>query len=204
MERESALEKLEQYEQAAKTNPKLMRDLDRGIMQGYRVLAKGGRLIDANDALIAGGLNIAGIPRLAIARAHVEACRWEPTGEYESGSYSPNGGGKYRWSGRWQRMTDDRVEWTVPKGSFPAEKIARDAHRRIRNFEAQIPLVPLPLRPRHNLSNYFVLWEANWHPVPPRDPYLLRKLAGSLMEIVAEWELTDLEVAAVASAMRKP
>jgi hypothetical protein len=87
--------------------------------------------------------------------------------------------------------------WPVPAGTFDKDKIVVG-----KDFLAMTPLVPLPLRPKHKLENYFLLWEANWHPAPPRDPYLLRPLAGSLMEIIAEWELTDLEVAAVSGAMR--
>jgi hypothetical protein len=63
-----------------------------------------------------------------------------------------------------------------------------------------VPLIPLPMRPRRKLHNYFILWEANWNPEPPRDPYLLKPLAGTLMEIVAEWDLSPLEIAAVRGA----
>ena len=64
-------------------------------------------------------------------------------------------------------------------------------------MSAFLPLVPAPLRPKYHLRNYFVLWEANWHPAPPVDPYLLKPIVGSLMEIVAEWDVSPIELAAV-------
>jgi hypothetical protein len=190
MERTTALEKLEQYEQAAKSNPKVFQEMDRSIMQGYRVLARGGRLLDVNEALKAGGLNLAGQPKLAIARANVPLTRFR---------VSNNGAGFYWWHENrvWSSRYDgDRFSWRV------AEKTFDYGGRNSRDVEAMTPLIPLPLRPKHDLSNYFLLWEANWHPAPPVDPYLLRPITGSLMEIIAEWDLTPLEVAAVRGAMR--
>jgi hypothetical protein len=43
-----------------------------------------------------------------------------------------------------------------------------------------VPIVPVHLRPKHGLQNYHILWEAEWHPVPPTDPMLLRRYAGDL------------------------
>jgi hypothetical protein len=207
MQRQQAVEKLEQYEQALRSNPRASTETDRRIADGYKVLAKGGRLIDVNEALKAGGLNLAGIPKLAFARAHVESVAWRPNA-YTSKqwdrkrSWSVNtsgiadGGGLYDY-GRsqgfmdYRTVIDDRAMWAVPKGTFRADKV------QAKDFRAMVPHVPLPHRPKHNLDNYFILFEANWHPEPPRDPYLLRPITGALMEIVAEWDLTDLEIAAV-------
>ena len=206
MERESALAKLEQYEQAATARPGKVRNEDRAIMRGYRVLAKGGRLLDVNEAIRHGGLNLAGLPKLAIARAHVERSKWwaETTGRYVNEADPANlayrifatGGGEYLYGPTNGRVTDDRRRWRLP-----AETFAADRAQHGRTFEALTPLIPLPHRPRHNLSNYFLLWEANWHALPV-DPYLLRPITGSLMEILAEWDVSPVELAAVRSAMR--
>jgi hypothetical protein len=64
MEKDAAVKKLDAYEQAARRNPAAFQELDRGILQGYRVLARGGRLVDVNEAIKVGGLNLAGIPKL--------------------------------------------------------------------------------------------------------------------------------------------
>jgi len=55
-----------------------------------------------------------------------------------------------------------------------------------------------------NLSHYHILWEATWeqtNPPPPRDPALLRHIAGDLWVVMRTWDLTDLE-RAVLSARR--
>jgi hypothetical protein len=170
MEREHAVKTLERYEEARRKNPRACTETDRRIADGYKVLAKGGRLIDVSEALKAGGLNLAGIPKLAIARAHVHRTEWRAGLEfgYVDGAYTgwAHGGGRYEWG------------------------------QTSRDFSALAPHIPLPHRPKFKLENYFLLWEANWHTLP-RDPYLLRAITGALMEIVAEWDLTDLEIAAV-------
>jgi hypothetical protein len=106
MERKAAVQKLEEYETAVKANPRACIELDRGILVGYRVLARGGRLVDVNDALRNGGLNLAGQPRLALSRAHVAQTRWCPGASIDPHWKSPmgsvrgqerNGGGVYRY-----------------------------------------------------------------------------------------------------------
>jgi hypothetical protein len=203
MEKDKALAKLEQYEQALREKPARLRtETDRKIADGYRVLARGGRLVDVNETIKAGGLNLAGIPKLAISRASAESSNWraETRGEYGSdGKWQsiPTGGGRYRWDGGERRVMDDRVRWELSADSFDTAKIQTG-----RDFRALVPHIPLPLRPKYKLENYFTLWEANWHTLP-RDPYLLRPITGALMEIIAEWDLTDLEIAAVKAGMAR-
>jgi hypothetical protein len=55
--------------------------------------------------------------------------------------------------------------------------------------------VPPRLHPRGKLANYHILWDAVWTPAPPKDPLLLRHLAGQLYAIVGQWDLTPLEQA---------
>ena len=188
MERESAVARLEEYEEAARKNPKLRTELDRQVMQGYRIMARGGRLVDLNEAIRHGGLNIAGLPKLAVARADAKSARW--------GMRSNTSMFWWHESSRYDdRYKSDRFCWVVPPGFFDYSKTPR------RDFEAMTPLIPLPHRPKHDLSNYFLLWEANWFALPV-DPYLLRPVVGPLMEIIAEWEVSPLELAAVRAAIR--
>ncbi len=66
--------------------------------------------------------------------------------------------------------------------------------------KAMMPTVPIHLRPKRGLQNYHVLWEAEWEPVPPRDPYLLRRIGkADLWLVVAHWDLTEVERAALAT-----
>lgn len=194
MDRAAAIAKLESYEAAAKNNPRAFAEIDKGLIEGYRALAKGRRLVDVNEAIRAGGVNIAGLPKLAIARAHAESTRWTPTSTWSLSENKTvtNGGGIFDWrTSNRQRMTDDRLEWRIPADYLPGVRTPPSWSAR-----AMVPLIPLPLRPKFKLENYFILWEASWHHTPT-DPYLLRPLAGSLMEIIAEWDLTPLEIAAV-------
>ena len=60
--------------------------------------------------------------------------------------------------------------------------------------------MPIHLRPKRGLANYHVLWEAEWTPSPPRDPFLLRRIGkADLWLVVAQWDLTEVERAALAT-----
>ena len=74
---------------------------------------------------------------------------------------------------------------------------ARDAWRS-RGY-AMVPMVPADVRPETGqLKDWFVLWEVeqwhdNRHTEPPRDPFLLKHIGGTLYAILAEWDLTEVE-----------
>ena len=61
---------------------------------------------------------------------------------------------------------------------------------------AIVPLVPPRLRPK-DLSKYYILWEAEWDPLAPVDPFLLKRLTNRFFAVVAEWDLTPLERAVI-------
>jgi hypothetical protein len=65
--------------------------------------------------------------------------------------------------------------------------------------EAIVPIVPVYLRPKRGLANYHVLWEAEWRRIPPHDPMLLRRIGGDMWLVVAQWDLTEVERAALAT-----
>ena len=68
------------------------------------------------------------------------------------------------------------------------------------DHKAQLPLIPVHLRPKRGLENYHILWEAEWEPIPPRDPYLLRRIGkADLWLVVAHWDLTEVERAVLAT-----
>jgi hypothetical protein len=57
-----------------------------------------------------------------------------------------------------------------------------------------LPFIPGHLRPKRALQSYHVLWEAEWTPVPPGDPYLLRRIGNSdAWLVVGAWDLTEVE-----------
>jgi hypothetical protein len=57
---------------------------------------------------------------------------------------------------------------------------------------ALVPLIPPWARPKAKLSNYHILWEADWTDVPV-DPALLKHLGGPLYVVLAVWDLTEVE-----------
>ena len=85
------------------------------------------------------------------------------------------------WRARKQRIVVDRM----PEFARPAKGWFDDGL-------AIVPIVPLHLRPKFNLSNYSILWEADWTAVP-HDPLLLRQLKGDLWIVLAAWDLTEVE-----------
>lgn len=173
VEPEKAKELLRQYrEHRAAATPD-----DEAIMRAYREIARGRMIVQAYESIRRAGFNDQGLPRLAIVRACFTDC-W-----YSSGN------NQVRFSGdRWGQYKYQReaFDWTLP--NFAVGKSAR----------AIVPSIPLHLRPKHNLRNYHILWESEWKEVP-RDPYLLRRLAGDLWLVVAAWDLTDVERAVLAT-----
>ena len=65
---------------------------------------------------------------------------------------------------------------------------------------ALVPAVPADIRPDvGQLKDWHIPWEVDkWFersqiPEPPRDPLLLRKIRGELFQVLAEWDLTEIE-----------
>lgn len=160
-----------------------MTPMDREIAKTYRLIAQGRVIIRAIESIRAAGVGSDGRPKLALARADGRFCRLSMN---RSGSASMYTDGKWRM---------ESGAFRFPAGTFPVT----DSY--IQDAEAVMPLIPVHLRPRTALDAYHVLWEAEWRRVPPRDPYLLRRLAGDLWMVVAAWDLTEVERAAMATRM---
>lgn len=64
-----------------------------------------------------------------------------------------------------------------------------------------VPLIPPNLRPKDSLENYHILWDVqgSWFNEPPKDPFLLKHIDGDLFAVIAEWDLTDLEISVLKS-----
>lgn len=179
MPKQEALEAFRAYRAAVRTRHS---QEDAAIMRGYKVLAKGLSVLDLYAAIKRGGVNHLHRPRFAVMRA--DATRIRMTRQTNGAVSFIRAGHLQSWS-RWHRVT-------IPAGILPPvpggweERAAVEA-------DAIVPLVPPRLRPAAALSNYHVLWEAEWENIPPRDPVLLRHLAGALYAVVATWDLTPLE-----------
>lgn len=164
--------------------------MDAEIRKAYRAIGQGRMVIQALASIIAAGAKADGTPKLAICNAAETRCRLEIT---ESGK-------AMMWpsrNGRPPNTTDRTNVFRFPEGTFlPFTK--RDAYDWRHPYEAVVPLIPPHLRPRTALDKYHILWEAEWGRVIPVDPMLLRRLSGDMWLVVAAWDLTPVERAAMA------
>jgi hypothetical protein len=168
--------------------------VDQEIMRAYQLLAKGRLIIKALESVVKAGVSEYGLPKLALAGATAKACFLER---------SVSGGATMASSENW-RAKNNRFVWERDTFKFPRESFAWGWDRKERvtreHHKATLPIIPAYLRPKRGLANYHVLWEAEWEPIPPRDPYLLRRIGkADLWLVVAHWELTEVERAALAT-----
>lgn len=159
--------------------------IDHEIMKAYLQISRGHTVIRAIDAVKAAGLNDAGLPKLAIGRADKK--------DVDLRLFRDGGASmiaepcNVRHS---SNVSSTHIQW--PAGTF-----ARRGES-LWSARAMIPLIPLPLRPKRALQNYHILFEAEWSRVVPVDPLLLRRIGkADLWVVVAQWDLTPVEVAAL-------
>lgn len=141
----------------------------------YRQIARGKTVISVNDAIVRGGIDELGRPRLAIMRADQETVicsAWMRTEVIFTNE------GRSR-AADWHF----RIPWP-DRAAFPSSA----------RLTARLPRIPPQHRPPANkLSKYHVLWEADWTALP-RDPMLLRRIGQDAWIVLAAWDLTDVEL----------
>lgn len=146
---------------------------DEALTRGYRALAKGQKIIELSQTFKAAGVDDRFRPRLAIARASwAEVWFIGSEMEFRRSRCVP---GNCRRG--WIRL---------PENALPNSVRAAPASR------AVLPLISPQYRPDGSLEGYHILWEPAWEE-PPRDPILLKHLAGWLYAVLAVWDLTELE-----------
>ena len=149
--------------------------VDEEILRVARAVEKGTVIIRGAGSVDAAGLNEAGLPKLAIARADEARCELE-----------------CRSSGRWRMCGSLHVARPAASRSFTGVLPGLNADRWQR--AAQLPHIPPDVRPRRGIQNYTLLWEAEWQRLPPVDPILCRRIGNSDFFIVlAQWDLTPVE-----------
>lgn len=165
------------------------RSEDAEIRKAYRALAKGQLIVRALDSIRSAGLGEDTMPKLAIANAAADAC-------YLSQTYQ---GGAVMASAQRSDARHTRNSFRFDPGTFPG--IATHSKRQGRwSHKAFMPVIPADIRPRRGLENYHVLWEAEWEPIPPVDPYLLQRIGKTDMWLVlGMWDLTEVEREVLAS-----
>lgn len=167
--------------------------MDAEIRRAYKEIAQGRMVISALASITAAGLftegSYAGYPKLAIARAdatHCECVMRENSVEL----YSMTPRNPRRWG---------EIQRSHAAGRRFEVHMAGATWRGRTDRGATMPMIPPHLRPKQSLELYHVLWEAEWsRRVPPRDPMLLRRIAGDIWLVVAAWDLTEVERAAMA------
>ena len=163
--------------------------IDAEIRRAYQLLAQGRLVIKALESIKVAGLKDDGFPKLAICRAdapHV-FCTYHRDGRLEMSE------------DRWRPAKSRTINFGT--GSFPTWQAARP-NVWTRDGQAIKPIIPIDVRPKRGLANYHVLWEAEWQRVPPRDPFLLRRIGkADLWLVVAMWDLTEVERAALATRL---
>lgn len=158
----------------------------------YHAISQGKVVIRVMQSIIDAGLGVDGRPKLAIAPADSKFCHMR---------YLPDGAAIFAGSDTqvWATRVSTKRTVTLPSGSLP--EFPRNTINR--NGKARMPIIPPMHRPKRGLENYHVLWEAEWEPVPPRDPLLLRRVGASdAWVVLAAWDLTEAERAVMATRMR--
>lgn len=162
--------------------------IDWEIQRTYQAIAQGRMVIRALDSIKMAGLGEDGLPKLAIVRADAAECFLE---------YRHDGSAIFatRQDAVWRHYSRQFI--ALPPGSLPPLPAG---NRGRLTGRAIAPLIPIDLRPKRGLENYHLLWEAEWRPLPPVDPMLLRRVGeADLWIVLAAWDLTEVERAALAA-----
>jgi hypothetical protein len=184
--KENAHAKWREYLQAAKeTKDPLYFDLKRMYWQ----IKKGKILIDIAKIIKAGGVIKPGYPHLAICRAEGKKVRCD---------YFTDGTVQFKDDLSSWKDKDAVVHIKTALPSITFNQAWRGSH----SLEAPVPMIPPKLRPKILGKEHFILWEVEaWEMLPPTDPYLLRRITKTVFAVLAQWDLTPLERAAMAGRM---
>jgi hypothetical protein len=187
MDRDIARQKFEQYRAAVRRRADAT---DRILMRTYKQLAEGRSIINLVDVMKEAGVDELHRPSFAIARADAAHVWFTKTSQYlRFSTYA--GPAEYR-------AKRHNIEFSPnlwPECSNQCY-IINPHIKHPRRLRAMVPLIPPHLRPSNALSNYHILWDVKgaWEEVPPRDPFLLKRIEGDLYAVLAVWDLTDLEM----------
>lgn len=202
---EEAEEKLRAWNNEKHADARVARE---DCIKGYQALAEGKTLVHLDAAIREGGRFESGLPKLAIARADRKIVRfeWSPgTTTCTFDARQPDGHGSYRRGN--PGTLARRVDMRHPHGR--TRKAGEHHYGEYLQGWAQVPIVPADVRPASGqLKDWFILWEVErWfdRPTlvePDKDPLLLEHVAGQFYAVLAEWELTELERAVMAGALR--
>lgn len=194
MPKDKAEEHYKEYLEVVKTRKEKQYE---DLKQVYLHLSKERKVLDIYEVFKKSGLNENGEPMLAIAPANCKEISFEKM---------PNGSGTFTPYTRWQKAQKDDVH--LPTNTFEGWKVEKrptdwDPNREeiVRpRVQTNVPIVPAHLLPSGDLKNYFILFEAmNWEEketvAMAGDPYLLKRININTFVVLAEWDVSPIELA---------
>jgi hypothetical protein len=173
---------------------------DEELKIAYRELSREKRIVILPEALRKAGIDVlSGLPNLAIVKADAEWCYFHGN-KYCSGRRSGFHSGfdscKY---------FDGTPLWFTEL--FPPETTnlawrnqqRREGRTALKEYpvRAMVPKVPPRLAP-DRLGGYWILFEPKWEDIlPDPDPILLSRASETIFVVVAVWDMTPIESAAL-------
>lgn len=174
--------------------------INEGLKRAYRMMGQGRKLIDIEIAFGAAGMDEKARPNIALARASLETAfchtNWDTVAI-----------GSSEDAARHARQRTQAL-LTYHRISFPATwmgvgleeyKAAKEQEWRA-TYSSPVPVIPIELRPKGGLSTYHILFEAKWQSIPNPDPLLLKHCTGTLFAVLAEWDMSEIELAVLKQA----
>jgi hypothetical protein len=164
---------------------------DQVIAATYRQLSIGRQVLRLTPTITAGGFDDQGRPRMALSRADIAEIQME------------------RWrSGQIRFRPWEGSNWSSAQAHRAADKVIvfDGPGTDLTGIEglATVPPIPPALRPAGHLRNYHILFEATWRPVRQTrtrlrssDPALLKWMGGELYAVLAVWDVSPVEAAAL-------
>jgi hypothetical protein len=169
----------------------LIEQEDYALMESYRAMAQGQRIVNVASVMHAAGRDSKQLPKLALAGADWKECwlNWSYRDRFEFS--------KERWGASVLRNSYQNGATGFPLHTFGAE-LQNATWRKSNNYpalpaKAIVPSIPLHLRPAGDLSEYHLLFEPVWEAAAPVDPILLKHVHGYMYAVLAQWDLTDIE-----------
>lgn len=169
---------------------------DEMMIRCFRHAKQNRAIVDLDAAFETAGLDEDGNPRIAICRSDMtQVWCYKGTGRC-SFAWGPAMFRRWGWGG--VEMNPNATRSIISVRTPGTKYLLREF------LTTQVQPVPPMLRPSRGLHLYHTLFEVEKWDVEhvSVDPFLLKRIQGSLFAVVAEWELTPLESQIVASMRR--
>jgi hypothetical protein len=187
MDKAVAADKYSAFRKSRRRDPETI-----AAMTAYQLLAEGRVLVDVGIAIREGGFDSQMRPRLALARADRKqvAFSWRSRSELATFNTAIDL--------RRPQMIEE-VNMNRRHGQTIKYSDGRTWERDVTGY-ALVPMVPADISfGGYKPAECHILWEVEaWADkpilaVPPVDPYLLHRVGGDLFEVLAQWDLTEVE-----------